>query len=141
MAFSIIKYVGACYLIYLAYKAFRNAGTVIDVGNQLKPSKSSWNAFKEGILIDVLNPKVAIFFMALLPQFVREGYGSASVQLFYLGVLIIVVAIIVETGYVIMSSSIARAVKTNSNVSKWLDRMVGTMFVFLGVKLATSTNN
>lgn len=140
LAFSIVKYIGACYLIYLAYKAFRSSGSTFKVDSLHQSTKSGWKSFREGILIDVLNPKVAIFFMAFLPQFVREGYGSTAFQLLYLGVLVILVAVIIETAYILMSSSISKVITTNKNFSKWLDRIVGTMFVFLGLKLATSTH-
>ena len=95
---------------------------------------------KEGILIDVLNPKVAIFFMAFLPQFLRDGYGTTSTQLLYLGIAVIAVALVVETIYILLASKISGAVRNNKSISIWLDRMVGTMFVVLGLKLASSTN-
>ena len=141
VAFTFIKYVGACYLIYLAYQAFRSSGTSFDDDVVCHDAKSFWKTFQEGFLIDVLNPKVAIFFMAFLPQFLRDGYGTTSFQLLYLGMLVILVALVIETIYILLASKISEAVKKNKNISLWLDRMVGTVFLFLGLKLATSSNS
>ena len=140
LAFIIVKYIGVGYLLYLAFQAFRSSGAnfVVNDNGQLKDS--AWKAFKQGVLIDILNPKVAIFFMAFLPQFLREGQGSTSWQLLYLGVLVIVIAIIIETLYVLQASKISHKIHTNKNYTLWLDRVVGVMFVGLGIKLATGVN-
>jgi len=140
LAFSFIKFFGAGYLIYLAYKSFKSAGTSLHINHFKKTKESTWKAFKQGMLIDILNPKVAIFFMAFLPQFIRDGHGSVSMQLFYLGFLVICVGIIVEVTYVLLASKLTQKVKNSKKFSIWLDRVVGTIFVALGLKLATSTN-
>ncbi len=140
LAFMIIKYIGATYLLYLAIQAFRSSGIELDTTIQENSSKEIWNTFKQGVLIDILNPKVAIFFMAFLPQFVREGHGSTSWQLLYLGLIVIGVALICETLYVLLASKITTKIKTNKSYSIWLDRFVGTVFLGLSLKLITSTN-
>jgi len=140
-AFMFIKYIGASYLLYLAFKSFKSAGTNLQISGLKKEKESIWKAFKQGVLIDVLNPKVAIFFMAFLPQFVREGHGSVSTQLFYLGFLVICVGIVVEAIYVLLASKLTHKLRNSKRFSVWLDRLVGTIFVTLGLKLATTTNN
>ena len=140
IAFTIVKVIGACYLLYLAYQSFRSAGTNLDTSNITQTKESSSAAFKQGILIDILNPKVAIFFMAFLPQFIRNGHGSVPFQLLYLGLIIVAVAIIVEVSYVLVASKFTEKVKGSKKVSMWLDRVVGTVFLALGIKLATSTS-
>jgi threonine/homoserine/homoserine lactone efflux protein len=132
---------GAAIALNLAYQAFRSSGTRLDLQATEKTQESVWRAFKQGILIDVLNPKVAIFFMAFLPQFLREGHGSTSWHLLYLGGLVILVAIVVETLIVFLASGIADKFQTDKRYSIWLDRVVRTVFVGLGVKLATSSNS
>jgi len=99
-----------------------------------------WAAFRQGVLIDILNPKVAIFFMAFLPQFLREGHGSTSSQLIQLGVIVILIAIVVEALYVLAADRIAGKFRQDQRYSIWLERVVGTVFVGLGIKLAVSTN-
>ena len=140
LAFAIIKYLGACYLVYLAYQSFRSSGAAFNDEIECHEVRSFWKTFQEGFLIDVLNPKVAIFFMAFLPQFLRDGHGTTSFQLLYLGVLVILVALVIETIYILLASRISDAVRENKSISIWLDRMVGTVFLFLGLKLATSSN-
>lgn len=141
LAFSIIKYIGAGYLLYLAYQAFRSSGTPLSVEAEANFKGSAWKAFKQGILIDVFNPKVAIFFMAFLPQFVRDDAGSTSWQLFYLGLLVILVAVVVELMYILLAAMFTEKLRDNRSFGLWLDRTVGVIFVGLGLKLAISSNN
>lgn len=140
LAFSIVKYVGAAYLLYLAYQSFRSSGFELNTDNSNQNRETAFEAFKQGVLIDILNPKVAIFFMAFLPQFVREDAGSVSFQLFYLGLIVIAVAIIVEAAYVLAADKISERVRSSKKLSIWLDRAVGTMFAGLGIKLAAATS-
>ena len=140
LAFTIVKYIGVIYLLYLAYQSFRSAGTNLNINNTGQPKESAWQAFKQGVLVDILNPKVAIFFMAFLPQFIRDGYGSVPIQLLYLGLLIILVAIFVEVSYVLLASKLTKKVRSSQRISVFLDRVVGTVFLALGVKLAITTS-
>ena len=140
LAFSVVKYVGAAYLLYLAYQAFKSSGFELNVDVQVKEKETAFQAFKEGVLIDILNPKVAIFFMAFLPQFVRDDAGPVSFQLLYLGLMVIAVAIVVEAAYVLVADKISNRVRNSQRFSIWLDRTVGVIYAGLGIKLATSTN-
>lgn len=139
LAFSFVKYIGAAYLLYLAFQAFRSSGYDFQIDVLTEKPESVFQAFKQGVLIDILNPKVAIFFMAFLPQFLREDAGSVSVQLFYLGLIVIVVAIIVEVLYVLATDKISAKLRSSKRFSIWLDRTVGVVFAGLGIKLATSS--
>lgn len=141
VAFTIVKYIGVTYLLYLAYQAFRSSGLLIEKSEKHKSTETAWEAFKQGVLIDILNPKVAIFFMAFLPQFVREGHGSTPFQLIMLGGIIILIAIVIEALYVLLADKIANKFREDTRYSIWLDRVVGTVFVGLGAKLALSTNS
>lgn len=136
--FLLVKYVGAAYLVYLGIQALRSKGTkyapVQDKGATTTPAR----AFRQGILVDLLNPKVAIFFMAFLPQFVRPNHGHPSLQLLVLGVLVILVAIPVETSCVLAASRTTDFLRRNPRTSVWLERMLGTVLVALGVRLAIS---
>jgi RhtB (resistance to homoserine/threonine) family protein len=140
LAFSIVKFIGVGYLLYLAYQSFRSAGTSLNITSSEQPKESAWKAFKQGVLVDILNPKVAIFFMAFLPQFIRDGYGTVPVQLLYLGLLVIVVAVIVEVTYVLLAFRLTKKIRSSKRVSVLLDRFVGAVFVALGLKLAISSS-
>ena len=90
------------------------------------------------MVVSLLNPKVAIFFLAFLPQFVEVGAGSVSAQLFLHGFLIIVVAAFIEPPLILIGGRLTNAMKRNVRISVWMDRGLGALFVWLGVKLAMS---
>jgi threonine/homoserine/homoserine lactone efflux protein len=137
IAFTAIKWVGAAYLIWLGIAALRSkGGSFIDDGAQL--SASSTSVFLQGILISVLNPKVAVFFLAFLPQFIVPGAGPVWAQLLLHGALMIVVAAFIEPPFVLFSSRISKALRNNQKLAIWLDRSMGAVFVALGIRLATS---
>jgi len=88
------------------------------------------------VLVDVLNPKVVVFFMAFLPQFVREGHGSAAAQLLLLGTLVVLGAFLVETLAVLAADQLAGWLRSNAGVTLWLERVLGGIMVMLGLTLA-----
>ena len=92
--------------------------------------------FQQGVLVAVLNPKVAIFFLAFLPQFVEAAAGPVSAQLFLHGSLIIVAAAFIEPPLVVVGGKLTGYFCNNVKVSRWLDRGLGALFVGLGIKLA-----
>lgn len=136
-AFTLVKWVGAAYLIWLGIQAFRSDGASYSSATEVKQT-SNFKIFQQGILVAALNPKVAIFFLAFLPQFVVVGAGPASTQLFFHGVLIIVVAAFIEPPLVILGARLSRYLGQNSQVAAWMDRGLGTLFIGLGVRLALS---
>ena len=137
VAFSAVKWIGAAYLIWLGVQALRSKGTNMSVNGPVSP-KGLMKIFRQGVLVSVLNPKVAIFFLAFLPQFVEVGAGPVSVQLFLHGSLIIVVAALVEPPLILIGGKLTGFLSNNTQVSRWMDRGLGALFVGLGIKLATS---
>ncbi len=137
VAFSAVKWIGAAYLIWLGIQAICLKGTNVSVKSEVTP-KNLMKIFKQGVLVSVLNPKVAIFFLAFLPQFVEVGAGPVSAQLFLHGFLIIVVAAFVEPPLILIGGKLTGFFTNNIRVSRWMDRGLGALFVWLGIKLATS---
>jgi threonine/homoserine/homoserine lactone efflux protein len=137
IAFSVVKWAGAAYLIWLGIQALRSQGTNMSVNSQVSP-KSLMKIFQQGVLVSVLNPKVAIFFLAFLPQFVEAGAGAVSAQLFLHGLLIIVVTAFVEPPLILVGGKLTGYLSNNTKVSRWMDRGLGALFIGLGIKLATS---
>jgi len=135
MAFAVVKYVGAAYLLYLGIQALRSAGADMRLTSGEAPRTTAWQAYRQGILVDILNPKVAIFFMAFLPQFVRPDQGAVALQLLVLGVLIVLVAIVVECMLVLLAARASSALRGNRRLSRWLDRVLGSMLIGLGIRL------
>jgi threonine/homoserine/homoserine lactone efflux protein len=138
IAFSTVKWVGAIYLVWLGIQALRSKGEggfVRVAGETL-----GWRRiYRQGVLVSLLNPKVAIFFLAFLPQFVVEGAGLAWLQLAVHGGLIIVVAFFIEPPLILAGGRLADLFKNNTKIGLWLDRGLGALFVALGVRLALTT--
>lgn len=139
LAFSAVKYVGAAYLIYLGIQALRSSGGRLQLERSTVLSATPMQAFRQGVLVDALNPKVAIFFMAFLPQFVRPEHGNAALQLIGLGVLVILVGMVVELSFVFLAARATRFFREHRRASVWLDRLFGSILVGLGVRLALAS--
>lgn len=137
-AFSTVKWIGAAYLAWLGIQALRAGGgngLIKAAGEEMPVAR----IYRQGILVSLLNPKVAIFFLAFLPQFVVEGAGPAWAQLLLHGGLIIVVAAFIEPPLVLLGGRLADALRHNQKVELWLDRSLGVLFVAFGVRLALSS--
>lgn len=134
-AFALVKWIGVGYLFWLAVQALRSKGCVLNISKEA-PSKSTAAIFKQGVLIDLLNPKVATFFLALLPQFVVEGAGPVWAQLTLHGTLIIVTAAFIEPAMIYAGDRITGRLRESQSLQAWLDRALGCVFISLGIKLA-----
>lgn len=135
-AFLIIKSVGVAYLVWLAVQSLRSKGNFHI--QEPSPRVSTRSIFTQGVLVDLLNPKVAIFFLAFLPQFVVAGAGPVWLQLLVHGLLIIMVAAIIEPPLVLLGERITRKIRSTNRIGIWLDRALGTLFIGLAVKLAVT---
>ncbi len=138
IAFSTVKWVGAVYLVWLGIQALRSKGG----GGFARAAGETlgWRRiYRQGVLVSLLNPKVAIFFLAFLPQFVVDGAGPAWLQLAVHGGLIIVVAFFIEPPLILAGGRLADLFKRNARIGLWLDRGLGALLVALGVRLALTT--
>lgn len=135
VAFTIVKTVGAAYLFYLGLKALvsKEAGTMDQSQNET--GLTSWAAYKRGVLVDLLNPKAILFFVAFLPQFVRPGAGSFAVQIIGLGLMVLVMAIPIDACFILTAGKAVGVLKSRPGVARWLDKAMGTVLVGLGVDL------
>ncbi|MEO0560530.1 MAG: LysE family translocator [Chloroflexota bacterium] len=139
VAFSVVKWVGAAYLLWLGFQALRSDGSgLIREGENGNDSFGFLSVYREGALVAALNPKTAIFFLAFLPQFVEPGAGTAWAQLFLHGFLVIGVAAIVEPPIVWAAASLRRFLRRNETIGRLIDRSLGALFIALGLRLAFS---
>lgn len=135
--FTLIKWVGAVYLVWLGIQALLSRGTHYEaVATQ--GGLNAWRLYRQGALVSLLNPKVAVFFLAFLPQFVAPGAGPVSAQLALHGLLIIVVAAIIEPPLVLLGARLVDGIKARPAIGLWLDRGLGALLVALGARLALS---
>lgn len=137
IAFTMVKWIGAIYLIWLGIQALRSSGASYTSDTDTM-SSGNLKIYRQGIMVSLLNPKVAIFFLAFLPQFVVEGAGSTGAQLFLHGTLIIVVAVFIEPPMVLLGSRLTSYLNNKPQVAVWLDRGIGTLFIGFGTRLAMS---
>ncbi|MGE4506205.1 MAG: LysE family translocator [Desulfovibrionaceae bacterium] len=133
-AFTVVKWAGVAYLLWLGFQALRSDGDDMKIGDA--PARSHGAIFRQGILIDLLNPKVATFFLAFLPQFVVPGAGPVWAQLMLHGVLIIVTAALVEPPLILLGDRVTARLRASRSFRAWLDRVLGGVLVALGLRLA-----
>jgi threonine/homoserine/homoserine lactone efflux protein len=139
VAYSAVKYAGAAYLIYLGIKTLRDG----DEANPLTvpAATSAQGAFKRGVIVNVLNPKVALFFLAFLPQFVVPSRGSVPTQLLILGLLFIAVAIVIDGMYAMTSGLIGNLLNRSERFARVQKKVAGITYIALGASAAVTGAN
>ncbi|SPJ32589.1 LysE family translocator [Kushneria phyllosphaerae] len=138
-AFTAVKLAGALYLFYLGVQAIRSAGSQFQAPATNGRINGAWGAFRQGVLVDLFNPKTALFFMAFLPQFVRPDGGPVAAQLLALGTLTVAVAIPIELGIILGAARLSDWLRRRQRLTKWMDHLLGTVFIGLGLRLLTVT--
>jgi RhtB (resistance to homoserine/threonine) family protein len=137
-AFTAMKLIGAAYLIWLGVQALRSAGRRISAGEQAGSSERRLDAqrgFRQGLFSNLANPKIAVFFMSLLPQFIDAGH-PVLLPFLLLGSLFVVLTLAWLCGYALMASK-AGGLLTRPRVKSALDRVTGVVLIALGLRLAT----
>ena len=134
--FSIIKWAGVIYLVWLGIQAFKTSENTKP--KEVAKSTTTKSIFFQGMFICALNPKVAIFFLAFLPQFVVAGAGPISLQLLLHGALLVVIGLLLQSPLILMGARIASRLRENQKLRTWFDRCLGGMFFALGIRLAIS---
>ncbi len=134
LAFLVVKYLGAAYLIYLGIKSWRERNVFTLQASS--PTVSSRQLFWQGVLSNVLNPKIAIFFLAFLPQFVDKSSDQVTLQLVTLGLTFACLGLLflIIVGY--SSGTIGSWITRRPHVARFLGRLSGGILVALGVRLA-----
>lgn len=134
IAFTVLKIIGAVYLLYLAWQIFNASSEKIDTkNNKLIDYKK---LYFRGIIMNITNPKVSIFFLAFLPQFTNPTLGSVPFQMIFLGALFILATILVFCSIALLSGSLATIFNKSTNSQKILNKLASFVFVSLALKLA-----
>jgi len=133
VAFTLVKYAGALYLLYLAYKILKEKTVVRLSSAPALPAVALW---KQGFVMNVLNPKVAMFFLAFLPQFVTARTDAVPLQMLLFGLIFMVQAAVLFCLIGYFSGHIGSALLARPRCAKYLDFLTAGVFASLGVKLA-----
>jgi threonine/homoserine/homoserine lactone efflux protein len=128
-AFTVVKYAGAAYLVFLALRAFRERGGEEIAGE--RPPAAGRRVYAEGFVVNLLNPKVALFFLAFLPQFVDPDAGAAWTQVLVLGALLAAIGLTVDLLYALAAGSLGSLVRGNQAVARWRGRIAGGVYLAL----------
>src|SRR5256885_1011147 len=129
LLFSIIKYVGAAYLIYLGIRAILERTPANLTAGALPISAGK--AFRQAILAEVLNPKTALFFLAFFPQFVAPENGSVMLQLTILGILFVLLGLVSTVVFAVCAGGLGKFLRRNPTVLKWQGKAVGGIYCAL----------
>ncbi|MCG2584009.1 LysE family translocator [Massilia sp. TS11] len=134
LAFGALKIAGGAYLVWLGIGALRSSGQVRVDGSGLA-QESYGRLFAKGLVANAINPKVVLFFLSFLPQFVVAGQGAASVQTAILGIVFTLQACVIFGLLGLFSGHAGRWISASPRAALWLDRVAGAVFVGLGVRL------
>ena len=134
VAFEIIKLAGAAYLVWIGIKALRSRG--LSTAHERPPQPLS-TVFRQSVLGNILNPKVTLFFIVFLPQFVDpHGAQSVTLQMLELGLLFMLQTVVVFSIFGVCAGMIGGWLKRRPRVGVWLDRVAGATFIAIGIRVA-----
>jgi threonine/homoserine/homoserine lactone efflux protein len=136
IAFGIIKYLGAAYLIYIGLKALLSKSDQTEIKATEIKITGMRKMFLTAFLSDVLNPKIAIFFLAFLPQFIKTTEINNPVPYLLLGLIMFIVTFIWCSFLAVMGSKVATLFNRNKNAESWMNKTSGIVFILLGLKVA-----
>lgn len=136
LAFQIVKYIGAAYLLYLAWQMWKSSSPLF-VNTEDKRSKDTSIVIK-GFLLNILNPKLSIFFLAFFPQFIPSNSGNALFEMLILGGIFMVMTFVVFVIYGFLSGSFSQFIVNSKRATIVMQKLFAASFAGLGLKLAFS---
>jgi len=139
LAFAVVKYAGAGYLIYIGVR--RILSRTDEVAAQMElPRRSLGRLYRDGFVVNLLNPKTALFFLAFLPQFVDPSRGAVVFQIAFLGLLFTLMGLMSDGLYALVAGTAGRWVKRKGHSFRWERYITGGVFIGLGVTAACAGN-
>ena len=136
LAFNVVKLLGAAYLIYLGIQKIREKAT-FDTEHTTHPTRLC-RIFYQGVIVNLLNPKTALFFFAFLPQFVSPERGSVALQSFLLGIIFVVLGIVSDSLYALLAGTIRHWLKSSQRFVQGQQYFTGGVYILLGITTALS---
>ena len=136
LAFSLVKYAGAAYLLYMAIQALREKESASTSQNH--PHQTYSALYRKGIIMNILNPKVSLFFLALLPQFVEQEVGNPAIQMVLLGGVFIIQALLIFCIISLFAGKLSNLLTRNSVISRRINIFKGILLGIIGIQIAFS---
>ncbi|MEZ9525128.1 LysE family translocator [Enterovibrio norvegicus] len=137
LAFQFVKYAGVAYLLFLAWQMWRSSNALsFDESQSEDNQKSLWRIAVRGCLVNILNPKLTIFFLAFLPQFVPASVANPGLNMLVLGAIFMAMTFVVFLAYGLLATSIRHLVIHSEKKMDWMQRIFAGSFAALGLKLA-----
>jgi threonine/homoserine/homoserine lactone efflux protein len=141
-AFTALKLAGAAYLCWLGWKALQSPGATLGAEAEVMHVDQAMRPYlMRGFVANAINPKVALFFLAFLPQFIDPARGNAAVQTALLGTLFAVQTVFIFGALGWYAGSVGGWLRSRPAVGRWLDRATGMLFIGLGIRLALADRN
>ncbi|MDB6053292.1 MAG: putative Rht family transporter, amino acid efflux [Verrucomicrobiales bacterium] len=140
MAFVVVKTLGACYLLFLGLRALFGKSSAKFSKSNLKPEMIA-TIYLQGVVTNVLNPKVALFFLAFLPQFVSADAPNKAASFIFLGSVFVFNGTLYCTTLVFLAARIIKRFQGNASFENWMKMLTGIIFVALGLRVAGSKSN
>jgi threonine/homoserine/homoserine lactone efflux protein len=140
VAYDVVRFAGAAYLAFLAWKTFRSAGTPLSMGAAVAAHPLP-QIFKQGLLTNLLNPKMALFVLALFPQFINPQSGSIVVQMLALATVLNLIGLLVNGGVIVMASKLGTRMAASKRIGQWMNQVLGMVFLGLACRLALASRN
>ncbi|MFJ5255970.1 LysE family translocator [Pseudomonas sp. NPDC088414] len=134
-AYDIIRFAGAAYLAFLAWKAFTSAASPLATSETL-PATPLLRIFRQGLVTNLLNPKMALFVLALFPQFVDPGKGSLVLQMLVFATILNVIGLLVNGAVIVLASKVGNKLASNARIARRLNQLLGAVFFGLACRLA-----
>ncbi|THE13581.1 LysE family translocator [Bacillus timonensis] len=135
-AFTIVKYAGAAYLLFLAFKSFREKTSSLNLLNEDTLDYKS--LYKKGVIMNLLNPKVSLFFLAFFPQFINYENGHVSIQMLVYGILFLVQTLVIFSLISLFAGKVGHFLRKNPTFSQKINYIQGSLFTLIGLKIAFS---
>ena len=134
VAFSLVRYAGAAYLVYLGIRTLLSRSTFL-LGKD-GASIAVWTVYRQSVIGNVLNPKVTLFFLSFLPQFINVNAGHIEMQMVLLGALFMLQTALIFGAIAFFSGAIGDRLRTNASIANRLNVFAGVVFIALGIRVA-----
>ncbi|MBE9043030.1 LysE family translocator [Pleurocapsales cyanobacterium LEGE 10410] len=137
VAFGIVKYFGAAYLIYLGIQTFLSKSETLEIRSTARAKLSQ--VFYQGLLVNLFNPKIILFFLAFLPQFVDPSWGRVNLQLLLLGILFVAVTIPINIGVGLAGGQVGIWLRARRGIQRATKWVTGSIYLILGLTTAMTS--